>query len=113
MHLILPWAHKSLIARRANEPRIFILSDTIAGVIKLVVGHFLEDLVVGGFVEETHVLQLVSDLSLGPLLFGLLSASGSRFGLCLFRLLRCLGHFCRLDLLDNRNRTQKWDESPC
>jgi len=81
----------------------------------LVVGNFLHHLVVGGLIEDASVGELVSDLSLGPLLLRLLSSSRGSLRLRFLRLLWRFGHFYSrfTSLLDNRNRTQKWDESPC
>lgn len=51
-------------------------------------GHFLQQLLVGGLVEQHLVVQLVADLSLGPLLLlGLATASSLLLLLCLLRLL--------------------------
>lgn len=56
--------------------------DQLAG------GHFLKQFLVGGLVEQHLVVQLVADLSLGPLLLlGLAAASSLLLLLCLLRLL--------------------------
>lgn len=56
--------------------------DQLAG------GHFLQQFLVGGLVEQHLVVQLVADLSLGPLLLlGLAAASSLLLLLCLLRLL--------------------------
>merc|ERR1712173_435627 len=53
----------------------------------LVGRHFLVELVEGGLIEESQVDELVSYLTLGPLLLLTLTAGHGGFGLSLFRLL--------------------------
>lgn len=70
---------------------------------QLVGGHFLVELLVGGLIEEDLVVELIANLSLGPLL--LLGLATSRPFLLLLGLLRLL---CRsLGILLRRLKRKK------
>merc|ERR1712189_151951 len=100
------------MARRAKEPRIFIRSDTIDGVMTLQLGTSLSTLSYVALSNKHMLASLSRTFPLDHFFLDFLPPPEAAFALASFDF--CGAFAITADLyylLDNRNRPQKWDES--